>query len=343
MRKECSLTAADGRFHTPPQFYDTRCRVVTNQGDDAVSSQTELRTQITRQIVDALTAGGLPPWRQPWRADKNCGTAANVVSKRSYTGINPLLLAIASHKHDFQSRWWGTFNQWKELGGQVKARPSHIPPGKWGTQIVFCRPVTKTQKTQDGDEEDKTFFFLRSYCVFNLDQVEGASLDHLRAGNAPLTAAEMHTRHEEAERVIGATFADIRHGGDRAFYRTKEDFIQLPHREQFVTPEAYYETAFHELTHWTEHPSRLDWDRGEKENSYALGELVAELGACYLMGEAGLPTADTWANSAAYLGHWLKAMNADPRLVFRATAQASRATDHVLSYSRILTTEEQPA
>jgi antirestriction protein ArdC len=308
-----------------------------------MSSQTELRTQITAQIVDALTAGGLPPWRQPWRADKNCGTPANVISKRSYTGINPLLLAIAAQKRNLQSRWWGTFNQWKELGGQVKARPAHVPSGRWGTQIVFCRPISKTETTADGEEKDKTFFFLRTYTVFNLDQVEGASLDHLRAGNAPLTATDTHARHDEAERVIAATFADIRHGGDRAFYRFTEDYIQLPHREQFISPEAYYETALHELTHWTEHPSRLNWNRGEKENTYALGELVAELGACYLMGEIGLPLADTWRNSASYLQHWLKAINQDPRFIFRATAQASRAADHVLSYSRQHTPEEQPA
>jgi antirestriction protein ArdC len=108
----------------------------------------------------------------------------------------------------------------------------------------------------------------------------------------------------------------------------------MPDLERFVSPAAYYETAFHELTHWTEHPSRLNWNRGEKENTYALGELVAELGACYLMGEIGLPLADTWENSASYLQSWLKAMNADPRFIFRATAQASRAADHVLSYSR---------
>jgi antirestriction protein ArdC len=299
-----------------------------------MSSQTELRTAITAQIVDALNAGGLPPWRQPWKADKNCGTPTNAVSKRNYTGVNPLLLAIAAQKHNLQSRWWGTYKQWAEIGGQVKARPANIPPGRWGTQIVFCRPISKTEKTPDGEETDKTFFFLKTYTVFNLDQVEGASLDPLRAGNAPLTATDTHARHEEAERVIAATFADIRHGGDRAFYRFTEDYIQLPHREQFISPETYYETALHELTHWTEHPSRLNWSRAEKENTYALGELVAELGACYLMSELGIPLADTWANSASYLAHWLKAMNADPRFIFKATAQASRATDHVLSYFR---------
>lgn len=46
-------------------------------------SQNELRTTITAQIVDALTGGGLPPWRQPWKAYRNCGTPANVASKRN--------------------------------------------------------------------------------------------------------------------------------------------------------------------------------------------------------------------------------------------------------------------
>ena len=35
------------------------------------------------------------------------------------------------------------------------------------------------------------------------------------------------------------------------------DYIILPYRHQFTLPE-YYETAFHELTHWTEHPTRLN-------------------------------------------------------------------------------------
>lgn len=305
-----------------------------------MSSQNELRTAITAQIVDALTAGGLPPWRQPWKADRNCGTPTNVVSKRNYTGINPLLLAIAAQKHGFQSRWWGTFNQWKQLGGQVKARPSHLPPGRWGTQIVFCRPISKTETTPEGEEQDKTFFFLKTYTVFNLDQVEGASLDRLRAGNAPLTAADTHARHEEADRVISATWADIRHGGDRAFYSPSGDFIQLPHRRQFDRIEGYYQTAGHELSHWAEHPARLNVDRSKPENSYAFLELVAELGGCYLMGELGLPTGEDLTNHAAYLKSWLAGMKNDTRFIFRAAAQASRAVDHILSYSR--TQEEAP-
>ena len=40
------------------------------------------------------------------------------------------------------------------------------------------------------------------------------------------------------------------------------------------TPEAAYETTFHELTHWSEHVSRLNWNRADE--GYGMGELIAE-------------------------------------------------------------------
>ena len=296
-------------------------------------SQNEIRQQITSTIVESLKSGNLPPWRQPWRCSQNAGAPANVVTKRAYSGVNPLLLQIAAHRHNCQSRYWGTFNQWKQMGGSVMRRPEHVLPGHWGTTIVFCRPVTKTEKAPNGEEKESKFWVLRSYTVFNIDQVEGKHLDHLRAGNDTLDATEVQGRFDEAERIVAATNADIRFGGNRAFYSPEEDFIQMPHRSQFALPE-YYETLFHEMVHLTEHPTRLNWDRKLPENTYACGELIAELGGCFLATEVGLPTADNLTNHVAYLKHWLDAMQNDPKFIFKAAAQASRAVDFILSFSR---------
>ena len=76
-------------------------------------NQNDIRQAITNQIIAALESGSVPPWRRPWRLGKNAGAPANVVSKRSYRGLNPILLDLASEKHGFSSKWWGTFNQWK--------------------------------------------------------------------------------------------------------------------------------------------------------------------------------------------------------------------------------------
>lgn len=303
-------------------------------------SAAEIRSRITDQIITALSdPTKLPPWRKCWRTDKTAGHTCNVVSERRYTGINPLLLEIAAHRHGLQSKWWGTFRQWSNLGGQVKRRPADVPPGPWGTSIVFCRPVTKKSTDDSGEETEDKFFVLRSYVVFNLDQVDGP-FDCLRVGNSPLPVHEIEQRHEHAEAAMSATGADIRHGGDRAFYCSSADYLQMPHHRQFERVEAYYQSAAHEMVHWSEHPSRLNWDRSKPENSYAMGELIAELGGCYLMGELGLPTGVDLTNHAAYLKSWLAGLKNDTKFIFKAAAQASRAVDHILSYSR--TQQEAP-
>ena len=242
---------------------------------------------------------------------------------------------MASARHNLASKWWATFNQWKGLGGKVMKRPAHVGEGQWGTTIVFWTPVTKTEKDAEGDEKTDRYFVMRSYTVFNVDQVEGGHLDHLRAGHADTCGDDARViDYQPAEEAIAATGISIRHGGGRAFYNPSQDYIQVPPKASFTEPDEYYETVFHELVHATEHPTRLNWSRKEKENSYAMGELVAEIGACYLAREVGVPASENLTNHVAYLANWLKAMKSDSRFIFTASSQASKAADYLLSFSR---------
>ena len=193
--------------------------------------------------------------------------------------------------------------------------------------------MTKTVQNDQGDEEDDRFFVLRLYTVFNVDQVEGKNLDHLRAGQ-PDTDEPLTVDYQPAEDAIEATGASIRFGGGKAFYSPSGDYIQVPPKATFETLDEYYGTCFHELCHWSEHPTRLNWSRKEKENTYALGELVAEIGSCYLCRELGVPASEDLTNHIAYLANWLQAMKNDPRFIFVASAQASKAADFILSFSR---------
>ena len=296
-------------------------------------SQNDIRQTITNQIVAALTSGTVP-WRRPWSIDRNAGLPANAVSRRCYSGINPLLLQIATEHHGFKSRWWATYRQWSDLGGQVMRRPEHVASGEWGTDIVFCKPCRRTTTKPNGDEKDETFFVLRTYTVFCVDQVLGTDVDRFRIGHEPIGSAEIENRFEQAEAAVAATDAEIRFGGNQAFYQPNGDYIQMPHKHQWNSAGDYYEALLHELCHWTEHKNRLDWDRTTAENTYALGELIAELGACFLAGELGLPLNESLGNHAAYLQNWLDAMQGDTRFVFRASSQASKAADYILSFSR---------
>ena len=291
-------------------------------------SQTELRQQITDRIIESLQSGQLSPWRKPWKSN---GPHHNVVSHRSYSGVNPLLLEISSQRFGFTSSLWGTFKQWKELGGFVKRRPANVKPGQWGTSIVFTRAVTKTTTAQDGTEDESTFWMLKNYTVFNLDQVDGP-FDHLRPQNDEST--NLFERYEQGDALIEASGADIR-TGSQAAYIPSCDFITLPPKESFDSAPDYYETAFHELTHWTEPPHRLNWNR--KGEGYAMGELIAEMGACFLCNELGIPFAESLENHAAYVGNWAKklhdAVQIDPSFIMKASTQASKVTDYLLSFS----------
>ena len=140
-----------------------------------------------------------------------------------------------------------------------------------------------------------------------------------------------------ADAFARATGAEIRHGGNSAYYATGSDHVQLPPFESFRDAESYYATKLHELTHWTKHPKRLDRDFGRKrwgDAGYATEELVAELGAAFLCADLGI-TPEPREDHAAYLAIWLEALKHDKRAIFTAAAHAQRAADYLHSLQMV--------
>jgi antirestriction protein ArdC len=294
-------------------------------------SQTEIRDDVTQKIVQALESN-LLPWRRPWRATvggSQPGRHSNVASKRPYQGVNPLLLELHSMRHSFQSKWWSTFPGWKSLGCNVKKRPPEVEEGHWGCRVVFWKPVVKSVvDDQTGDEEDERFFVLRTYTLFNADQICGEAAEGFQVHEDD---GQPHAQPDfaPAEQLIASTGADIRHGGERAFYNLTGDYIQLPHRERFDSLGGYYETALHELSHWSE--PRQQFDRHQL--GYAMCELVAEMAACFTASEIGVPHGETLENHAAYVKSWLEGMKGDRSFIFRASKLANATCDFLLAFA----------
>ena len=71
-----------------------------------------------------------------------------------------------------------------------------------------------------------------------------------------------------------------------------------------------------------------------------MGELIAEIGACYAAAQLGVPCSDLLENHTAYLASWLKELENDPKAILKAASQASKATQFILSFSR--NAEPQP-
>lgn len=301
-----------------------------------MASQHDIRQRVTNEIIEALQRG-VAPWHKPWAAGANTGFPANFVSKRRYSGVNPLLLQLAALEWGFESKWWGTYQQWASLGAQVKKRPGDVPAGQWGTKIVFFKAITKAAQRDNGEQEPRTFPLLREYTVFNCDQVDGVEQFKVRA-----PTAELPPDFEPAERVIAATGADIRHvAGEKAlYYYPPGDYIEVPPKFNFIIGKGglggYYDTMFHELCHWTE--PRLGW-----VGEYALNELRAEMGAAFLSAEISIPSYGPSNHHAAYLDSWIQAMREDHRVIFGIASAASKAADCILAFSRAAQPEEEEA
>jgi len=211
-------------------------------------------------------------------------------------------------------------------------RPDHVEKGRWAARIVFYRPVTKTVvDPATGDEKEDQFFVMRTYTVFSADQVNGAEALRVKEDES-----QPVPDFEPAEELIAATGADIRHQGDRAYYRLPEpyddwpwhkdgDFILLPPKHRFESVGSYYETAFHELAHWSE--VRFGWVA-----SYAMNELVAEMASSFVSTELGIPQVESVENHASYIKSWLEGMKGDSSFIFKASTQASKVADHLLSF-----------
>ena len=163
--------------------------------------------------------------------------------------------------------------------------------------------------------------------MFNSDQCEDLPLDLARP---PAPVAE-NLILPQAEALIRATGADIRIGGNRAFYVPSEDFIQVPQPSSYFEPINWHRTVLHELVHHSGHPSRLNRDLSGAFGSsgYAFEEIIAETGSAFLC--AALSIVPTVRHSD-YIGSWLECLRQDNRAIIRAASAASKAADYLLAF-----------
>lgn len=277
--------------------------------------------RVTAQIVAELEKGERP-WFRPWNAEHAAGRITRPLRANGipYRGINVVMLWGSAVEQGFSAPLWLTYKQAQELGGQVRK-------GEKGSLVVYANTITRTETDEaTGEEQERDIPFMKGYTVFNAEQVDGLPA-HFYALAAP--ALDPVARIARAETFFAATGADVRHGGNQAYYTAAADRVQMPPFETFRDVESYYATLAHELTHWTKHPKRLDRDFGRKkwgDEGYAMEELVAELGAAFLSADLDL-TPEPRADHAAYIASWLKVLKDDKRAIFSAAAHAQRAAD----------------
>ena len=280
----------------------------------------DLYQTVTDRIVGLLESG-VAPWRSPV-VGSEVGRPVSLTTGRPYRGVNVFLLAMSAAGNGHRSRYWLTYRQAQERGGQVRR-------GERSTLAVFWK-LWETEDRKTGEATKVPV--LRYFNLFNADQCDGVEVP-----GGPTPAERSHEPIAACEAIAGG-FAGgpaVESGGDVPAYVPARDAVVMPEAGRFVSGESYYAALFHELAHATGSPSRLSrWADVETfprwgSDGYRREELVAEVAAAFLCGEAGIGPA-TIEDSAAYLSGWVKALRGDKRLIVTVAAAAQKAADHIL-------------
>jgi antirestriction protein ArdC len=276
------------------------------------------RRGIFDDIINAIEAG-VGEYRMPWhRALGSSSRPLNAVTRKPYRGVNTLLLWGSSERNGFQSGEWATPNQWKSRNGRIRSceRPTYALM-RW--PVRSTSPLANERKWR-----------IRSYTLFNAEQVTHA------LGRTRKTS----TFHDTQEPVLQDIIRRLRplvRSSAFAFYDAKTDVIGMPpqassDRWLSSASQSYCSTLFHELAHWTGASTRLARDLSGNfgSASYAMEELIAELGAAFLCADTGIASAPR-LDHAQYIASWLPILQKDKRSLLLAACEAQRAADYVLT------------
>ena len=280
----------------------------------------DVYTRITNKIIADLEQG-VRTWMKPWNAGNTAGRITRPLRHNGlpYSGINILMLWAEAEDKGFTTPTWMTFKQALELD-------AHVKKGEKGSLVVYANSITRTEENAKGEEAEREIHYMKGYTVFNVEQIEGLPEQYY---GKPVVQNTTIERIAHAEAFFTATKAEIRYGGNRAFYSNEGDYIQMPVIEAFRDAESFYGTLAHEAAHFTKHPSRLDRSFGRKswgDEGYAQEELVAEMASAFLCADLGI-TPEVRDDHAQYIANWLTVLKNDKRAVFAAASHAQKAVD----------------
>ena len=296
----------------------------------------DIHQEVTDKIVAMLETLPDDGFQTPFATLAAQGMPINPITNQGYHGINALNLWVSQRILGFQTAQWATFKQWKQKDAFVKKNQK-------GTTIIFYKSRIIKEQNEAGETEEKSMPILRSFTVFNADQVEG--IDHSEGPNIP--NSNLVSPISAAERYFANTKADIRHSGDQAYFSPSGDYINMPESALFIdtdnasATEGYYSVLGHEIIHWSGSKKRLNRPqlstKIDKE-AYAFEELIAELGASFLCAGLGITQAPR-EDHAHYIKSWLKTLKNNKKLIFSAAAEASKAVEYLDSLQHRSNTE----
>jgi antirestriction protein ArdC len=126
----------------------------------------------------------------------------------------------------------------------MSARASAAPPSS--TPTASFAGGREAPRRFEAGEDAQEIPFLKRFTVFSVDQCENLPED-LVVAPPPVPEGLILP---EVEALIRASGADLRLGGDKAFYAPALDYVQVPPAgAAYFEPVNWHRTALHELGH----------------------------------------------------------------------------------------------
>ena len=300
---------------------------------------------ITDEVIKGLETQGLT-WFKSWAGNEDAMTISHTTGK-IYRGVNQLLLSMAMLTNEYSSKEFITFNQAKKQGGKVKKgskshkvvnwKVSYFVTDKNGKRIYLkgnnqIDLVIPKGYTMDDVNKSMSANY---YNVFNLDCVEGVedkwSINEVIKGSVfePIDEAEKVYANMRKRPTL------VHQDNIGCFYRPGQHLVNMSSQETFDTPDDYYKVLFHELNHSTGHESILNRSTLNTANrnkvAYSQEELVAELGAMFLVNLTGLSPKSDKRNSQAYINGWIEYLKDHPKEIIFASSQAQKSVEYILN------------
>ena len=281
-------------------------------------------TEIQNTIIMLLEQGTIP-WEQPWFGSKG---AISFNTGRPYSWLNQMLIQES-----------GEFLTWN----QIQLNGGHLRRGSKGKRVYFYRTFEKQERNDKGEIIIKTVPYLRSYTVFNANDCDGiVKRWQPKKQNTNLTPIQQV--EDAVNKYLIREHIELRHSNENeAYYSKKFDYINVPPLSNFKeSAEDYYGTLLHEVVHSSSAEKRLNRDTSGSFGSvaYAREELVAEIGAAFLLKKFNIDSKRSIEQSAAYIKSWITALRNDSKLIPIAAGKAERAVQFILGEDTANSTEE---
>ena len=279
---------------------------------------------VTDRMIEILERG-TRPWVHPWKMAGQGISFPKRHNGETYRGMNVLLLWATAEEKGYRSPFWMTFRQALEYGANVRKGEKGAMVIKYGA-VVKDEAGNAIKPGSEPSDEDRKIGYLRSYTVFNAEQIEGLSEGFypqpVQSEDAPTAAPIL-----DLEAYFGGVGARIETASCNPCYVPKLDMIRMPPIAEFTSTNEYYSTLSHELIHWTKPSSRVGRKQSETKAEYAFEELVAEIGSVFVF--CNLDLTPDLEQSTAYIGSWLKALREDKKFIFKAASLAQTAADYI--------------